>query len=699
VGFETSAIGYFIAALAFLILGVIFVAAWHKSGIGNVLVIAVFGSVVWAAAAAYEAIFGFSSSILVASLELLRSGAWLGFLLALLFRVNSLGWSSAFLRFSVVGATAVLVVEGAILATASVSIIPSVVGFDARILANILLSLLGITLVEQLIRNTPSAQRWSIKFLCLGLGGMFAFDFYLYSDALLLKNIDSDIWAARGFANAIIVPLVAVSAGRNPQWDLDIFVSRSFVFHTTTLLMTGAYLLAMASGGYYVRIYGGTWGGVAQMIFLFGAVVVLVVVLFSGQMRARLRVFMSKNFFNYRYDYREEWLKFINTLSSDKLDSNIKERVIAAISEIVESPAGLLWLKREDSQFVMTNSWNMGFSQNYSADDNHSLVDFLRWRQWVVDLEEYKRQPEIYEELILPDWLLRLESAWLIVPLLDQLELRGFVVLTHSRAKMPINWEVRDLLLTTSRQATNYIALLEANEALVDARQFEAFNRLSAYVVHDLKNVVAQLSLVVSNAEKHKGNPAFMEDAIGTVQNAATKMNKMLVQLRKGSTGSAELSRIELNGLMTKVVGRRVLEHPIPDFVAMGDNVFVVTDAERLSTVIEHLVQNAQEATPDAGEVTVSLSCTGEFATISIADNGCGMDEKFVQERLFRPFDTTKGNAGMGIGVYESREFVRGHGGSINVQTRPGKGTVFRVNLKIADQVPKLDDNPINSAI
>ncbi len=697
--FETSAVGYFIAALAFLVLGIIFVSAWHKSGIGNFLVFAVFSSVAWAAAAGYEATAGSPSSIPVASLELLRSGAWLGFLLVLLFRVHSAGWSSAFLRFSVLGAAAVLIVEGAILATATVSTIPSVVGFDIRILANILLSLLGVTLVEQLIRNTPSAQRWSIKFLCLGVGGMFAFDFYLYSDALLLKSIDSDIWAARGFANALIVPLVAVSAGRNPQWDLDIFVSRSFVFHTTTLLMTGGYLLAMAIGGYYVRIYGGTWGGVAQMIFLFGAVVILIVVLFSGQMRARLRVFMSKNFFNYRYDYREEWLTFINTLSGDKLDSNIKERVIAAISEIVESPAGLLWLKQENGQFVMTNSWNMSFSQTYSADDNHSLVDFLRWRQWVVDLEEYKRQPEIYEELSLPDWLLRLESAWLIVPLLDRLELRGFVVLTRSRAKMLINWEVRDLLLTTSRQATNYIALLEANEALVDARQFEAFNRLSAYVVHDLKNVVAQLSLVVSNAEKHKGNPAFMDDAIGTVQNAATKMNKMLVQLRKGNAGSAELSRVELNGLMKKVVERRVLERPIPDFVAMDDNVFVVTDAERLGTVIEHLVQNAQDATPDGGEVSVSLSCTDEFVTISITDNGCGMDEKFVQERLFRPFDTTKGNAGMGIGVYESREFVRGHGGSINVQTSPGKGTVFRVNLKIANPEPKSDDSLINSVV
>jgi len=697
--FDASATGYFISALVFLILGAILIVSWRRSGIGNFLIFAVFCSVVWGAVAGYESLAGPPGSILVAAAELMRNGAWLGFLLILLFKVNPAGWSSIFLRLAAFGGGAVIVTGVVILAAATITTLPTVLGFDARIFANIMLALLGVILVEQLIRNTPTAQRWSIKFLCLGLGVMFAFDLYLYADALLMKHVDLDIWAARGYVNAIVVPLLAVSAGRNPKWDLGIFVSRTFVFHTTTLLMTGAYLMAMAVGGYYVRMYGGTWGGVAQMIFFIGAVVLLIAVLFSGQMRARLRVFMSKNFFNYRYDYREEWLKFINTLSGDKLDPHIKERVIAAIAEIVESPSGLLWLRQHNGEFIMTNSWNMSFASSRAEPEHSSLVVFLKWRQWVVDLDEYRQQPEIYEGLNLPDWLVELESAWLIVPLLERSELRGFVVLTQPRAKMNINWEVRDLLLTTSRQATNYIALLEANEALVDARQFEAFNRLSAYVVHDLKNVVAQLSLVVTNAKRHRDNPAFLEDAVGTVQNAVTKMNKMLVQLRKGSAGPEDSSRIELNGLMKKVVERRVLDKPKPRLVPLESSVFVVTDAERLATVIEHLVQNAQEATPDDGDVTVSLSRNDATVTISIIDNGCGMDEKFIQERLFRPFDTTKGNAGMGIGVYESREFIHSQGGSIEVKTRPGEGTNFRVNLRVADHASHRDDGPVSSVV
>jgi putative PEP-CTERM system histidine kinase len=684
---NTAVVGYLVAAMAFTVFLVILTTAWRRSGIGSLLLFAIFANVVWAGLSAYQALIGYSESLLLVSAELVRNGSWVFFLAALMAKVSRNGWRNRFLRIASGAAAGIIMLLAGILGYALVVgvAVPAILGFELRIVGNVLLALIGLMMIEHLFRSTPMAQRWSVKFLYVGLGFVFVFDFYLYTDALLLKQIDFDIWAARGFVNTMVVPLIAVSAARNLDWELEVFVSRSFVFRTTVLFLAGSYLLAMALGGYYVKLYGGSWGGVAQLTFSFGALVILLVALFSGQMRARLRVFLNKNFFNYRYDYREEWLKFIKTLGTEQQQAALKERVISAMAEVVESPAGMLWLRDEDNLYRLAAGWNMPDTLEYDNNENESLVRFLNSRKWVIDIDEYAQDPEIYAELVLPTWLGK--PAWLIVPLLELNSVRGFLVLARSRAKMQINWEVRDLLITAGRQAANYIALYEANEALIDARQFEAFNRLSAYVVHDLKNVVAQLSLVASNALKHKDKPEFVDDVVHTVENAAQKIGRMLEQLRKGRVEISNDTQIHIESVLQQVVEQRKKDWPVPVFVSQCSQLRLVLDADRFENVIAHLVQNAQEATADDGKVEVRLQENDGYVVIEIVDTGCGMSERFIRERLFKPFHTTKGNAGMGIGVYESREFFRSIGGSVRVESQPGKGTVFRIRLKL---IPEL---------
>ena len=261
-------------------------------------------------------------------------------------------------------------------------------------------------------------------------------------------------------------------------------------------------------------------------------------------------------------------------------------------------------------------------------------------------------------------------------------ELIGFAILVRSRIENKINWEDRDLLLTAARQISSYLVLMKANEELMNARQFDAFNRLSAYVVHDLKNLVAQLSLVVSNAARYKNNPEFMRDAIETVQNATEKMQKLLAGLRQDrvKTGVATAENIVL--LINEVVQKRSKILPAPQFDCSEENITLFCERDRFQAVLEHLVENAQQATDTTGWVRVSLGReeSGNIE-LSVADNGCGMDEEFIKERLFKPFQTTKGNAGMGIGVYEAREFYRSLGGTLKVFSEKGNGSVFTVVL------------------
>ena len=230
-------------------------------------------------------------------------------------------------------------------------------------------------LVEQVYRSTRPEDRWAIKFLCLGLGGLFVYDFYLYANAALFTAMDAQVWAARGYVAALVMPLIAVSAARNPEWSAPVGLSRSMAFHTTSLLGAGIYLILMASAGYYLRLFGGEWGDVVQSVFIFAAAMVLVLVMFSGTLRARLRVFLSKHFFSYRYDYREEWLNFTRTLTEGQPGEQLCERAVEALAGLLESPGGALWMREGNTSYQRASHWNWADIQGAEPADSA----FIQW--------------------------------------------------------------------------------------------------------------------------------------------------------------------------------------------------------------------------------------------------------------------------------------------------------------------------------
>jgi putative PEP-CTERM system histidine kinase len=677
-------VSYAAAALAFLFLSVLLVTTWRGRVPGMLLAAGSLATVVWAGVAAYLAARPNAGMLAAEVLEVLRSAIWLAFLLVLL------GYTQKEVGRLRRAAVVLAAFCGVVLAATLYSGVVSATWLGTfGILGRLVLAVIGIVLVEQLYRNVQPQQRWGIKFLCLGLGGVFAYDFYLYSDALLFQRVNADIWAARGVVNALVVPLLAVATARNPKWSLDVSVSRGILFHSTALLCAAVYLLVMAAAGYYIRYFGGSWGAVLQVTFLFGAVLLLFVVMFSGTLRARLKIFLSKNFFSYRYDYREEWLRFTRILSEGEPGVQLYERSIQAIAELVDSSGGALWLSQDERVFEQVAHWNMPPAIGRERRDS-PLCQFLERRQWVISLEDYEAQPDSYYRLEIPDWLRSIPRAWLVVPLILHERMLGFVVLARSKGRINLNWEVSDLLKTAGRQAASYLAQLEAARALLVARQFESFNRMSAFLVHDLKNLVTQHSLLLSNADKHKHKPAFQEDMIETIAQSVEKMKRLLHQLR-GSYTLEPPAPVALEDLVRQVVAARSGLKPAPRLEAGDSALSVVAHRARLERVIGHLIQNAIEATPPEGHVVVQLLRQNGSAVIAIADTGCGMSEQFMHDRLFRPFDSTK-STGMGIGTYEAREYVRELGGRIEVETREAQGTLFRVVLPlyVAERAPEL---------
>ena len=680
-----AALSYAAAAGAYFFLSILLLTSWRGRLHGMVLTVACLLSALWAATVAYQAALGGPVSRLTDILEILRNAGWTAFLVMLLGPFRQTEASSPPRVRPAVAAVAgfyLLLLLATLYPYGGLGPLPfGSIGFMVSIVGHGAMAVIGIILVEQLYRNTPAKQRWGIKFACLGIGGVFAYDFYLYSDAMLFRQVSPEIWTARGIVNALIVPLVAVSAARNPQWSLEISVSRRILFHSAALLGAAMYLLVMAAAGYYIRFFGGNWGTVLQVAFLFGAVALLLVVLFSGTLRSWLKVFISKHFFSYNYDYREEWLRFIHTLSEG--EHGLGERAIQAVAELVESPGGALWISRESGGCERVAHWNMPLAAGIEP-ANSPFCRFLENLQWVIDLQEYDAHPEKYAAIALPHWLRAIPKAWLVVPLIQHGGLFGFVVLAQPRSRIGLNWEVNDLLKIAGRQAASYLAQQEAANALLVARQFESFNRMSTFVVHDLKNLVSQLSLLLALAEKHKNNPEFQKDMTDTVDFSVQKMKRLLQKLSSG-TSDEKPAPLPIEKLLQQAVAANLAAAPKPVLEILEPGLVVFANWVRLERVIGHLIQNAIEATPRDGQVMVHMSRQGDSAIIEVKDSGHGMSEEFIRERLFKPFETTK-SAGMGIGVFESREYIREVGGQLEVASSQPGGTTFQVILPLHRQ-------------
>lgn len=677
---------YSIAAGGYLLLSVLVIPGLKSSPVGPTVLAAAFLTSLWAGTIAMGTFADYPPIVLMHLSEVLRNAAWL----ALLLQLNGLqstgdrwdyaGWhwrKSGTIAF----ALSFLLFCLPALPIASLDRLADAI-HEIGLALWLLMAIGGLVLVEQLYRNDTASNRWASKFLCLGIGGLFLYDFFMYAEALLFRQLDAELWRARGLVTTTIVPWLAIGITRQRESQLDLHVSRRIVFHSITLLGVGVYLLCMAAAGYYIKFWGGDWGSVLQVAFIGTASIILLSILFSGRLRANLRVQINKHFFSYHYDYRDEWLKFTAALSKPSDDVSIS--LISTMASLVGAPAGLLFAVR-DGRFQCISNWHMP-----SINSEEGLGSLPAWVQrtgWVIDFYEWRNRPSLYEGLTPPEWIRSSEHVWLLVPLIFRDSVIGIVLLKRAELKDSLDWEDRDLLKTAGRQAASYLAQNLASEALVEARQFDAFNRLSAYVAHDLKNILAQQSLMIANANRHKENPAFVDDMISTVTNSVGRMQRLMEQMRSGVRETPSRT-VLIKDVLAAIVTSRARLSPAPSIVTPDCDCTVTADPERLSTVFNHLIQNAQEATPPDGTVSIALDCDEQQVYVEITDTGRGMTEEFIRERLFRPFDSTKGLTGMGIGAFESREYVRHLGGELSVSSEERVGSTFVIKLPRASTCP-----------
>jgi putative PEP-CTERM system histidine kinase len=513
-------------------------------------------------------------------------------------------------------------------------------------------------------------RRGDVQLLVLGLAGMWGIDLATTTVALSHGDWPASIVAVRGGIMAGIALLIAAAAQRGV--DGTPMLSRTIAWRTMAIAAVLLYagftaLIARAAEAAF-----GANGRLAETAVVFGATAALLTLASSSWLRAWARVMVAKHLFQHRYDYRVEWQRFAATLGSPGDGAEpLPVRIVRAIADLTDSPAGLLLVADEDTMTAAAE-WNW---PNAPDAGGIALRRHLATTGRIVAVHDNRFDEDAAN---IPAGLMADSNAWIIVPLLHADVLAGAIVLAKPPVDRQLDWEDLDLLRVAGRQAASYLAEDRAHAALAEAARFREFNRRFAFLLHDIKNVASQLTLVARNAERHADNPEFRADMVATLRESAERMTTLLARLGEHDASRPELAQpVDLAGLARRVAHGRRAQHGLE--VEIEHHAIADAQPARLEQVLGHLVQNAVDA-GGADPVRIVVREAGNRVAIAVIDRGEGMSAPFVQAELFRPFVSTK-PGGFGIGAYEARELVRRMGGEIRVESRVGEGSIFTVLL------------------
>lgn len=623
--------------------------------------------------------------------ELARNLGWLATILSLLaharhgqrFRALAALHGAVAIVFASQGLVAVLVA----MQTGSARI------GDALLSVTAPLAMMGMVgsllLVHHLYTAATPAARAAVRPALIGLALLWAYDLNLATLAWLAGPFELPL-ALRGLLAVAIAPLFAIAISRGVGWRIEL--SRKATFGSLGLLAAAAYLLAMLAAGMLMQRAGGDyrqlgWISLAGATALAGGVLIV-----PKRWRAWLRVKASKHLFSHRYDYRVEWLRFSETLGQPGTDpAPLDERVVQAIAQITESPGGVLLQPDAGGALAAGARWNWHNDAPAMA-AGASFAALLESEGHIVAVDEARAGLGSA-----PQWLLDDRDAWAVVPLIHQGRSMGAVVVARPTPSRALDWEDFDVLRAAGRQAASALAEARGQEALADARRFDEFNRRFAFIMHDIKNLVSQLSLLTRNAERHADNPAFRADMIETLRGSVDKMNDLLARLSRQAKGPVGEPRpITLGVIAEAVAGPR---RSIADIEIDGSGqVMTLADPMRLEAALGHIVQNAIDASPPGVPVLVRLGRREAAATIEVIDQGCGMTADFIRSRLFRPFASTK-DGGFGVGAFEARGLIAAMGGRLEVESRVGEGSRFTLLLPLAEVAGPVIHHPLSRKV
>ncbi|WP_242124540.1 XrtA/PEP-CTERM system histidine kinase PrsK [Sphingobium sp. Sx8-8] len=539
----------------------------------------------------------------------------------------------------------------------------------------------GLMLVHHLYIGWPARERGKVALLLGALAAMWTYDLNLYAIGYFALDRAHILYALRGPMIALLAPVIG--AGMRNDMAGRLQLSRALTFQSLSLAAAALYVVVLAAGSVLLELVAGPYARLIEIGCVFFMAVSALVLLPSPRLRAFWKVQVAKHFFQHRYDYRTEWMRFGDTIGQawgNRGDNALPlgERVAKAVADITDSPAAILLLRTEDGALAFETHWNWSGELPVGAVIPAPLAALIEQSGWIIDID---RPPSGAGEITAPGWMSVDRRAWSLVPLIHFGRLIGTILLARPPIDRRLDWEDFDMLRAAGRQAASYLSEAQGQQALDDAQRFEEFNRRFAFIIHDVKNLVSQLSLLARNAERHADNPDFRADMVLTLKESVGKMNDMLARLSQHNKGRAEEPRpMALRDVAEQVVRTRARQHAIR---LTGDAPPALADPARVEQIMIHLLQNAIDASAPDSPVDIRLSADEGCALLEVIDQGRGMTAEFIRRDLFKPFSSSK-TGGFGIGAFEARALAQAMDGRIEVESKPGVGSRFTLRLPLA---------------
>lgn len=636
--------------------------------------IALAGTAIWAQSFIL-ARYGFVPVAAFDIMAALRDCAWLALSLVLMYlpRGNRSYWWTAFVVSAVL-------VSLQLLLTSTPGLIGTVAGIrvDAALM-RVCITILGFFLIENVLRNTSKAEFWALKHWAIGLSGILLFQLVARIPEFLTHNGEFSGSLASPLVFLIAFPLFVVSSTRVPQVQLRFHSSRAFVFHTATLVGAGILLQGTALAAWYVRSYGGTNATALAIVVAFSGLASIAAALSSGTVRSRIRLLINEYFFAFKYDYRVEWEKVIRGLTSD-LNTPIAERALRALCDLLDTSGGSIWLYRESwQQFISSAKLGMTVHAMSIREDDEKIAILRNDIRPLVQLKAVATGESQHSA-----FLSCVDEGWIMIPLRQRSSLIGFAILAKPRVERSLDWEDEALVRLVAMQVTAYLVQEETSQSLADARQLEDFNKRFAFIVHDVKNTIGQLSLMVRNVSQFGDRKEFRDDMVITLGNAVDRLSSLLTSLTvvgsQPAGAGSQRQAVDLNEFLASFCDeKRNLGYPL-NFQKLSVNATTLTDSVALRRVLEHVLSNALEASPPGNPVDIALKQKEKAFLIVVTDRGVGMTQQFINEELFRPLKTTK-RGGSGLGAFQIRELMRTLSGDVSVESHVGEGTEVTLSL------------------
>ncbi len=539
----------------------------------------------------------------------------------------------------------------------------------------LLSSVLILAQLENTFRSASESQRWQIKFLIIGIGTIFAFSIYTSSQTLLFSTIFPQLIPMESILILIALGMMAFSLVRHRNMEVDLFVSRHVVYGSVIFIASGIYLFAVGLLARILSSFGNTINPFLAPLIILLLIIGLVIFLSSGLVRRRLRLFISKHFYKHKYDFHLKWLEITERFGSKQT----ARELIFSICEFFRETLGakevhVLTLEEDKKEFVGTN---------IKFDVDQRVINFIKKGVSYIIVSNLPKTLE-FEGI---NKFCSSAKAEVIIPLIANEKLIGLIIVGSDIAGSPYVQNDYDLLMAAGRQAAYHLFNIRLIEDLAMAKKLEGFHEMSTFVVHEVKNLSMTLSLMIPNVETHFDKPEFRKDALKTLSQIVVKLNDFTSRLSGFSRiFNLEKAKVDINGLIAGTIATlngvintnitQQLEPLLP---------LIEIDQTQIKEVLINLLMNAHNAVGLNGTIHISTLLDDGSMILSVSDNGVGMTAGFIQDKLFKPFKTTKPQ-GLGIGLFQSKKIIEAHGGSIDVQSEQGKGTTIQIRLPVKSE-------------